>query len=113
MPSLDIDPVAADVAGTLTNGLPADDVVTFVGYVGPGAAKDTFRLYTDPWFGEWLELTEDDVVHQLKGSDETGGRSHVWVKSYARVIRSQAATAGEFAATVDHDDPAATRYPRR
>ena len=101
------DDVAVDVAGA--------DAVTFVGYLSVGDSEGSWKLF-DTCFQRWLVFSESQILHQISGQGQPGGRSTLWVKRDARITKCEVAPAiefaGEFAKSEGQLGPAMfTRWP--
>lgn len=120
MPNVDLipDSVAQKLA---PDGELADTAVTFRGWL---SAKDDgdpltggiYRVYTSPWFDEWLEIKSGDLLFKMPTTES----SIIWVKREARITKCHAAQACHFAeqeAELGADptaaNPTAAKYPRR
>ena len=80
MPELEFDPIARKIG--------RQRVVSFLCYVSePLSQRDQYCLVTDPWFDDWVLIDKDDVVASIAGTTRADGKSVVWVKRGARVVR--------------------------
>jgi hypothetical protein len=86
-----------DIAESIAPHGIANDVVTTCGYVGASTSSEMFRLYTDPWFIEWYEIKNADLVYQQTCANRLDGRSVIWVKATAKVTKCESGTAAHFA----------------
>jgi hypothetical protein len=106
--------VTIDAAGN-ERDLQAAPVVTFCGWVKTDG--DSLRLFTDPWFVEWLEIPTSAVVHQVKGVERPHDefRSTLWVLASADVTSyvSEPVGGDQGAEAADQDELAAARAPRQ
>lgn len=59
------------------------DCEIVVGYPGPAASDDRFRVYLTPTLDDYIELSADDVLYSEKLASETLSPSAVWVKREA------------------------------
>lgn len=86
--------VTTDAAGN-ERDLQAEPVVTFTGWVKTDG--ETLRLFTHPWFVEWLEIPTSAVVHQVKGAERPHAefRSTLWVLASADVTSYVAEPTGD------------------
>jgi hypothetical protein len=96
-----------------------DGAVKFEGWLaGPeDSAPGLLRLYTCPSFLEWLQISDADILGQVKGTlGRPAGGSTIWVRRGASVRRVQAGVAEHFEDLVhgsSSDDPAAAPWPPR
>jgi hypothetical protein len=114
-PAVDLRPddVAQNVAGANT--------VTFVGYLSAGEGN-VWYLWNS-WFQARLELSRNQILHQIPGDARSDGRSVIWVRSDARIAKCELGSArqfaGEFATSEDEPEedphppvPFPKRYPK-
>jgi len=117
-PQFEPDPAAHELA---PDGELAHTAVTFRGWLsakedGEPLDGGIYRLYTSPWFDEWLEIESGDLLYRLQGDES----STIWVKRDARINKCQAAEACHFGEQEVElgTDPTSTysaawrRYPR-
>jgi hypothetical protein len=76
------------------------DAVTFNGWL-ESAGKNKFYLYTDRTLNLRYEITSDQIVHQIPGSQRPDGSSIVWVSSKAKIVRGEVGLAEDFAVKFD------------
>jgi hypothetical protein len=72
------------------------DVRIVTGYLGKGAQEGYWRLYISPQLNEYLEISEEDIVHNQSLATEQSplGGTVLWIKSssnlqYTRTISRQ------------------------
>jgi hypothetical protein len=72
---------------------PADSVAV-CGWV-EDRGENLYYLWITSDFTVRLELTADQILHQIPGSKRPDGSSIVWIRRDARIARSQILLAGE------------------
>jgi hypothetical protein len=107
MADLYLDPVAENV-------LPEGQCVSFRGWLGAGSDENTYYLWTSSRLDERFELTAGVIVFQVPGSQATDGASTIWVRRDAEIVKTQFASAIEFADAQLEDDGSMMpmRYPK-
>jgi hypothetical protein len=87
---------------------PEEATVTFRGWLGEETGG-IHRLFTSPWFDEWLEIKKEHILFQLVGDEF----STVWVTREAHINKCQSAEACHFAEQELADDTGdpASAYP--
>src|SRR5688500_2092460 len=94
MAALEFDPIARKIG--------RQNVVSFLCYVSePLSKRGRYCLVTDSWFEDWLLVNEDDVVASIAGTTRADGKSVVWVKRRAEVVKKDGKKARALDIAVD------------
>jgi hypothetical protein len=80
---------------------PADrgpqDLTVLSGFLGKSDAPGHHRLFTSPTFNRWVDIPDDAIVHRRRvpaEQDAFGGRSLIWVRNGAILVRGEVTSAG-------------------
>lgn len=87
-----------DVATTRAPAKPPG-VVTLVGLLGEGDSDGSRRLYRDEAFRSWIEMKVEDIVDRFSEAGDGDlkiGRSVIWVRRDADLVRCEAVRASIF-----------------
>jgi IgA Peptidase M64 len=78
------------------------EVVSFLCYVSkPLSQKDRYCLVYDSWWEGWVLVHKDDVVASVPGITRADGKSVVWVKRGAEVVRKNGQTTTAYDVALD------------
>lgn len=85
--SVDEDPLVASLVPDPSQGPPNTSVLA--GYLGRGAEEGVWRLYLTADLNEYVEVSEDDILHRESLPD--GRSTQIWVHNHleVRYVRSQ------------------------
>jgi hypothetical protein len=94
------------VEAVLGRGAP-QNLITLVGFLGDSDTSGHHRLFVDPALTCWLDVPDADIVHRhhIPEEQETyGGRSMLYVKRGAVLLKGEVTTADAEAAFLSGGD---------
>ena len=88
------------------------NLITLIGFLGESSVRGHHRLFVNPALTCWLDVPDADIVYRHRipeEEDKYGGRSVLYVKREAVLLKGEVTTAEAEAEFLDGDDAPAVR----